>query len=49
MAGDAHSAAVATCATVGQRVIDIPPNMTTLQRVQWVADQVTKLGVTAEG
>jgi hypothetical protein len=39
----------ATCASVGQRVIDIPPNMTTLQRVRWVADQVTKLGVTAEG
>lgn len=38
-----------TCATVGQRVIDVPPNMTTLQRVDWVADQVTELGVTAKG
>jgi predicted ATPase len=35
-----------TCATVGQRVIDVPPNMTTGQRVQWIADQVTKLGIT---
>jgi hypothetical protein len=32
-----------TCATVGQRIVDIPPNMTTMQRVQWVADQVTEL------
>jgi predicted ATPase len=38
-----------TCATVGQRVIDIPQNMTTSQRVQWVADQVTKLAVTTKG
>lgn len=38
----------ATCATVGQRVIDIPPNMTTGQRVQWIAGQVTKLGLGRE-
>ncbi len=37
-----------TCATVGQRVIDIPPNMTTGQRVQWIAGQVTKLGLGRE-
>ena len=36
-----------TCATVGQRVIDLPPNMTTEQRVQWIAARVTKLGITA--
>ena len=35
-----------TCATVGQRVIDIPPNMTTGQRVEWIAQRVTKLGIT---
>jgi len=35
-----------TCATVGQRVIDIPPNMTTDQRVQWIAERVTSLGIT---
>ena len=27
----------ATCATVGQHVIDIPPNMTTAGRVRWIA------------
>lgn len=37
-----------TCATVGQRVIDLPPNMTTSQRVQWIAHRVTKLGITTE-
>ena len=37
-----------TCATVGQRVIDIPPNMTTGQRVEWIAERVTKLGITRE-
>jgi hypothetical protein len=35
-----------TCATVGQRVIDIPPNMTTSERVRWIAARVTKLGIT---
>ena len=35
-----------TCATVGQRVIDIPPNMTTAERVRWIAARVTKLGLT---
>ena len=37
-----------TCATVGQRVIDIPPNMTTEQRVRWIAERVTKLGMIRE-
>jgi predicted ATPase len=37
-----------TCATVGQRVIDIPPNMTTGQRVEWIAERVTKLGITRD-
>jgi predicted ATPase len=35
-----------TCVAVGQRLVDIPPSMTTSQRVQWVANQVTELGVT---
>jgi predicted ATPase len=35
-----------TCATVGQRVIDIPPNMTTAERVRWVAARLTRLGIT---
>jgi hypothetical protein len=33
-------------ATVGQRVIDIPPNMTTAERVRWITARVTKLGLT---
>ena len=37
-----------TCATVGQRVIDIPPNMTTAGRVRWIAARVTKLGITRD-
>jgi hypothetical protein len=37
-----------TCATVGQRVIDVPPNMTTAERVRWVAARVTKLGITRD-
>jgi len=36
------------CATVGQRVIDIPPNMTTAQRVGWIAARVAKLGITTD-
>lgn len=35
-----------TCATVGQKVIDVPPGMTTQQRVEWIAGRVTKLGIT---
>ena len=35
------------CATVEQRVIDIPPNMSTSDRVKWIAARVTKLGITA--
>jgi len=38
----------ATCGTVGQRVIDIPPSMTTAQRVEWIARRVTKLRITKE-
>ena len=34
------------CATVGQRVIDIPPSMTTAERVKWIAARVTELGIT---
>jgi hypothetical protein len=37
-----------TCATVGQRVIDIPPNMTTAERVKWIAARVTRLGITRD-
>jgi predicted ATPase len=37
-----------TCASVGQRVIDIPPNMTTTERVRWIAARVTKLGLTRD-
>jgi hypothetical protein len=33
-----------TCATVGQRVIDIPPNMSTAERVRWTAARVTRPG-----
>ena len=33
---------------VGQRVIDIPPNMTTAERVRWIAARVTKLGLTRD-
>ena len=35
----------ATCGTVGQRVIDIPPNMTTAQRVDWIAQKVARLRI----
>jgi predicted ATPase len=34
-----------TCATTGQPVIDIPPSMTTTERVRWVAARLTKLGI----
>lgn len=37
-----------TCATVGQRVIDIPPNMSTAERVRWIAARVNKLGITRD-
>jgi hypothetical protein len=37
-----------TCASVGQRVIDIPPNMTTSERVHWIAGKLTKLGITID-
>jgi hypothetical protein len=30
----------------GVRVIDIPSNMTTSERVRWIAARVTKLGIT---
>ena len=29
-----------TCAAVGQHVIDIPPGMTTAERVNWISSQV---------
>ena len=37
----------ATCATTGQYVIDVPPSMTTADRVGWITDRVTKLGLIA--
>jgi hypothetical protein len=37
-----------TCASVGQRVIDIPPAMTTSERVRWIASRLAKLGITAD-
>jgi predicted ATPase len=36
-----------TCATVGQHIIDIPPGMTTAERVAWIAARMNKLGITA--
>ncbi|WP_018639384.1 AAA family ATPase [Parafrankia elaeagni] len=33
------------CATVGQRIYDIPPNMPTSARVGWIAEQLTALGL----
>ncbi len=38
----------ATCASAGQRVIDIPPNMTTSERVEWIAARLTRLGITSK-
>jgi predicted ATPase len=37
-----------TCASVGQRVIDIPPSMTTTERVQWIVGKLAKLGITTD-
>jgi predicted ATPase len=37
-----------TCATVGQRIFDIPPSMTTAERVKWIASRVTRLGITRD-
>ena len=36
-----------TCASAGQNVIDIPPGMTTGERVRWIAARLAKLGITA--
>ncbi len=33
------------CATVGQRVTDIPPGLTTAGRIQWITTRITKLGL----
>jgi predicted ATPase len=33
------------CATVGQRVTDIPPGLTTAARIQWITTRITKLGL----
>ncbi|MCK9903560.1 AAA family ATPase [Frankia sp. Cpl3] len=33
------------CATVGQQIFDIPPNMSTSARVGWIAEQLTLLGL----
>ena len=32
-----------TCATAGQHIIDIPPCMTTAERVEWIAARVARL------
>jgi len=37
-----------TCSMVGQRIIDVPPNMSTAERVQWIAERVTRLGLVAD-
>jgi predicted ATPase len=34
-----------TCATVGQRVVDIPPGMSTAERVAWITTRMAKLGI----
>ena len=34
-----------TCASVGQKVIDIPPGMTTAERVRWIAARLAKLSI----
>ncbi len=59
-AGDAYRAKVlelqpaadrivrSACATVGQHVIDVPPNMPTSDRVKWIATRVTRLGLTGD-
>lgn len=36
-----------TCASTGQKVIDIPPGMTTTERVRWIATRLAKLGIAA--
>ena len=36
---------VSTCASTGQKVIDIPPGMTTTERVRWIAARLAKLGI----
>jgi hypothetical protein len=35
-----------TCASTGQNVIDIPPGMTTSERVRWIAARLARLGIT---
>ena len=35
-----------TCASTGHKVIDIPPGMTTTERVRWIAARLTRLGIT---
>ena len=37
-----------TCASTGQNVIDIPPGMTTSERVRWIAARLAKLGITTD-
>jgi predicted ATPase len=38
-----------TCAATGQRVIDVPPGMTTADRVRWVSDRAADLGIAPAG
>jgi predicted ATPase len=42
---DADQVVRSTCAAVGQRVIDIPPNMSTAERVEWISGRLVYLGV----
>jgi hypothetical protein len=34
-----------TCAAVGQKIIDIPPGMTTAERAGWIAARMAKLKI----
>lgn len=35
-----------TCANIGQRIIEIPLNMSTTERVEWIAGRLAELGIT---
>ena len=44
----ADRVARSTCASTGQKVIDIPPGMTTTERVRWIAARLAKLGIATD-
>ena len=44
----ADRAVRSACAATGQRVIDIPPNMTTAERVNWITARIHRLGITKD-